>query len=294
MTSSDTPELVLDARAVVGEGPCWDARRQLLYWVDILSHELHIYDPATSTDRAINVGQYVGAVVTRAGGGVMLALHHGFGAFDPDSGQLEIIHDPEAHLPGSRFNDGKCDPAGRFWAGTLPLDNSPEIASLYCLDTDLTVRTMLTGVSNSNGLAWTQDNATMYYIDTPTHQVAAFDYDRTSGEISNRRVAFEVPSESGWPDGMCIDAEGMLWIGVWGGGEVSRWDPTSGSRVGGVRVPATQVTSCAFGGADLDELYITTARMDLDEAALAEQPFAGGLFRARPGVKGLPTFEFAG
>ena len=294
MTSSDAIELVLDARAVVGEGPSWDARRQVLYWVDILSHELHIYDPAKNADRAFNVGQYVGAVAPRAHGGVMLALHHGLGAFDPDSEKLEIIHDPEAHLPGNRFNDGKCDPAGRFWAGTLPLDNAPEKASLYCLDTDLTVRTMLTGVSNSNGLAWSQDGATMYYIDTPTLQVAAFDYDLASGAISNRRVAINIPTELGFPDGMCIDAEGMLWIGVWGSEEVSRWDPVSGRRVGGVRVPATQVTSCCFGGAELDELYITTASMALDEAALADQPLAGGLFRARPGVKGLPTFEFAG
>ena len=168
-------ELVLDAKATLGEGAIWHAPSQRLYWVDIEGEKVHAFHPADGTDVSYDVGQMVGTVVPRSSGGLMLAVHHGFAAFDPESGELTIIHDPERHLTDNRFNDGKCDPAGRFWAGTMSLIRQPESGSLYCMETDLSVRQMLTGVTTSNGIVWSLDQSTMYYVDTGTRQVAAFD-----------------------------------------------------------------------------------------------------------------------
>lgn len=286
-------ELILDARAELGEGALWDARRQVLYWVDILKNALHVYDPLAQADRVIDVGQYVGTVVPRRAGGVMLALQHGFASLDLETEELDLIHDPEPHLPGNRFNDGKCDPAGRFWAGTMALDFTPNVGSLYRLDPDFSVRVMLGDVTISNGIVWSPDHTTMYYIDTPTRQVDAFDYDVETGQIENRRAVVRVPEEMGIPDGMAIDSEGMLWVAQWEGYGVSRWDPATGRLLQSVDVPVGQVTSCAFGGENLDQLYITTARVELSADQLKAQPLAGGLFRADVGVTGLPAFEFA-
>jgi sugar lactone lactonase YvrE len=289
---SQSTELVFDAKAAVGEGALWDAKRQVLYWVDILNNRVHVYDPATQQDRTIIVDQYVGTVVPRRSGGLMLAVHHGFASLDLETEHLEIIADPEYHLPGNRFNDGKCDPAGRFWAGTTALDGTPNVCSLYRLDADHSVHKMLDGVTVSNGIVWTPDK--MYYIDTPTGQVDAFDYDATTGEIGHRSVAIRVLAEMGYPDGMTIDSEGMLWVALWEGGGVSRWDPTDGRLLQTIDLPAANVTSCAFGGENLDQLYITTARYGLSADQLEKQPLAGGLFRANVGVTGLPAFEYAG
>ncbi len=287
-------ELVLDVRATLGEGPVWHAGGQRLYWVDIEPGVLHCYSPADGTDRAFELGQMVGAVVPRRRGGVMVAMQHGFAAFDLETGTLTPWVDPESHLPRNRFNDGKCDPAGRFWAGTISLDRQRGAASLYCLEPDGRVRRRWPDVTNSNGITWSLDATVMYYIDTPTQRVTAFDYDLATGEIANPRTVITISPDAGKPDGMTVDAQGMLWIALWDGGCVTRWDPSSGARLETIRVPARRVTACAFGGAQLDELYITTARTGLDAAELEREPAAGGLFRTRPGVTGLSAFEFAG
>jgi sugar lactone lactonase YvrE len=287
-------QLALDAKATLGEGPCWDARRRSLYWVDIEENKLHRYDPAKGEDRAFQVGQPVGAAVVRESGGVLLALQQGFYAFDPDTETIAHLSDPELHLPENRFNDGKVDPAGRFWAGTMAMCEAPDCGSLYRLDTDLTVHRKIESVSISNGLAWSPDERVMYYVDSPTRVVAAFDYDKDSGEIANRRVVIQIPDGMGFPDGMCIDEEGMLWIALWDGAMVGRWNPANGELLGKIPLPVSRPTSCVFGGEDLDELYITSARTRLDEKTLAAQPFAGGLFKCRPGVRGGPAWNFAG
>jgi sugar lactone lactonase YvrE len=308
MSMPNEAELVIDAHADLAEGAIWDSKNALLYWVNINGHEVHVYDPATDTDRAINVGEPVGTVVARASGGVMLALKSGFAHLDLDTEELTRVCDPEGHNPDLRFNDGKCDPAGRFWAGTITGRDKPGIASLFCLSPDLTARQMLTGVTNSNGICWSLDEATMYYIDTPTRTVAAFDYDKTTGEIGNRRVVVEVPEDMGHPDGMTIDAEGMLWVAHWGGWSVNRWDPNTGAHLDAIALPASNVSSCAFGGAGecscdrsgghsapvLDTLYITTAREHLGPGDIEKQPHSGGVFKATPGVRGVPAFEFVG
>ncbi|NUQ66630.1 MAG: SMP-30/gluconolactonase/LRE family protein [Pirellulales bacterium] len=286
-------ELLLDARAVLGEGALWDASRRRLLWVDIEGREVHIFDPAGGDDVAIDVGQEVGTVVPRARGGLVLGLRRGIALLDPASRELTMLADPESHLPDNRFNDGKCDPAGRFWAGTISHRRQPD-AALYRLDPDLSVRRVLEGVVNSNGLAWSLDARAMYYIDTGTHRIDAFGYDRDTGAIRNRRTVVDVPDAMGKPDGMTIDADGMLWVAHWGGGRVNRWDPGTGRLLSTVLVPASRTTSCAFGGPDLATLYITTARTGMTAEALAAEPQAGALFAVRPGVQGLPAFEFAG
>ena len=287
-------ELEFDARATLGEGPCWDAGAQRLYWVDIEQNRLHSYDPATGRDQAIDVGQRIGVAVKRQAGGLVLGLKSGFYAFDPATAALEPLALPEAHLPGNRFNDGKCDPAGRFWAGSLPLAEDHPGGSLYCLDVDLTVTRKIENITVSNGLAWSGDHRTMYFIDSPTRVVEAFDYDPATGAIANRRTVISIPGGWGYPDGMTINAENMLWVALWDGWAVTRWNPATGELIDKLALPVARVTSCAFGGPELDTLYITSARSRLSPEQLARQPLAGALFRCRPGVRGLEAWEFAG
>jgi len=287
-------ELILDAKAILGEGPLWHARTQRLFWVDIEGHVVHVFDPATGRDRVIDVGQKVGAVVVRRQGGLVLAVHRGFATLDLDTERVTLLSQPEPHLPDNRFNDGKCDPAGRFLAGTMSLTRKPGTANLWRLDPDLSVHHVLGGVTTSNGIVWSLDQRTMYYIDTPTRQVAAFDYDVDTGRLTNRRAVAVFPEGAGSPDGMAIDARGMLWIAHFRGGRVSRWNPDNGTMLQAIDFPVKKVSACAFGGANLDELYVTTARIELTDDELRNQPYAGGLFRVRPGVPGVASFEFIG
>jgi sugar lactone lactonase YvrE len=297
------PELLLDARADLGEGPAWDARRGCLYWVDIRAGNLHAFDPAEKSDRCLNLGEPVGCVAPRRSGGLVLALHSGFASLDlpngsplalgDGSGVRGIVH-PEPHLPGNRFNDGKCDPAGRFLAGTMDDAEEGASGSLYSLSPDGALQTLLTGVRISNGLTWSPDGRIFYYIDTPTRQVTAFDYDLSNGTIAGSRPAVVVPPGMGWPDGMTSDAEGMLWIAMWGGAQLTRWDPGTGRLLETISFPALNVSSCAFGGPDLDELFVTSARKGMSAPQLGEYPYSGGLFRLQPGVQGMPAFAFGG
>lgn len=287
-------ELLVDAHAQVGEGPLWDEEKQVLYWVDILSSLLFIYDPATGENEAIDVGQHVGTVVTRASGGLMLAVPDGFASFDLEKRELTLVASPEAHIPGNRFNDGKCDPGGRFWAGSMSYENPKDSGSLYRLDTDMSVHKMFGGVAISNGIIWSLDHTTMYYIDTLRKNVRAFDYANATGDISNERVIVDWPEDVGLPDGMAIDSEGMLWVAHYGGSCVSRWDPDGGALLERIELPVTQVTACAFGGPNLDTLYITSAAQQLDATALAREPHAGGLFSINTPYQGVPSFRFEG
>ena len=223
---SDTVELVLDARSVLGEGAIWDEEKQVLYWVDIDPGLVHVYDPATRKNRTLQVGQPVGTVVPRASGGLMLAVRDGFMSLDLETGRTELVAIPSGHNPENKFNDGKCDPAGRFWAGTV--ETPSRKGALFRLDRDLSVHQMVDGVGCSNGLAWSLDKKTMYYIDTPTMKIEGFDYDLVTGAISNRRTIVSVAEEHGLPDGMTIDAEGKLWVAHWDGWCVCRWDPDHG------------------------------------------------------------------
>ena len=278
-------DLVLDAHAEVGEGPAWDAAGRRLLWVDITGSKVHIYNPLSGVDRSIDVGQHVGAAAPRAAGGLMLALRGSFGVLDLESEAVSIVADTEAANPANRMNDGKCDRAGRFWAGSMNYAETGNEGSLYRLDHDHSVVRVLLGVGLSNGLGWSPDDRLMYHIDSLASTVSVYDFDAESGSIANGRPLILVPAEHGVPDGMTVDAEGCLWVAFWGGGAVRRYAP-DGSLMDEVRLPVRQVTSCSFGGEDQGDLYITSATRGLSAGELAEQPGAGGVFRCRPGVTG--------
>lgn len=289
-----TVELLLDAKAKLGEGALWDEREGLLYWLDITDGKLHRYHPAISENQTFNIGQYTGAVVLRESGGLILAVKDGFAACNLETGALTMINAVESHLPGNRFNDGKIDPGGRFWAGTMALDMSPGHGSLYRLDTDGSVKKMRQNISISNGIVWTQDHKTMYYIDSIPRTITAFDYDVTTGEISNERLAIHVPDDMGYPDGMAIDSEDMLWVAHYAYGAVVRWNPSTAKVLQEIKLPCRRVTSCAFGGENLDQLYITTSWENASENERQREPLAGGLFLAQPGVIGQISYRYRG
>ncbi|HEX6356158.1 SMP-30/gluconolactonase/LRE family protein [Actinophytocola sp.] len=279
-------QVVLAAQAQLGEGPVWDARSSTLRWVDIERGEVHRFDPASGTDTFFEVGEAVGTVAVRAAGGLVLATRTGLCTCLDDGGRRTLLHEVDTDPPGGRFNDGKADPWGRFWAGTMGEDGVDGAGALYRLDPDHTLHQVVTGVSISNGLGWSPDGTTMYYADTETGGVDAFDHDPSSGTLTRRRRLIDI--DRGWPDGLTVDAEGCLWVALWDGWGVRRHTP-DGTLLTTVDVPAQRVTSCAFGGSTL---YITTARTGLHD--FADQPNAGSLFACQPGVAGLPAGEWAG
>lgn len=291
-TTTMEAKLLFENTALLGEGPIWNHETQQLYWIDIEKRQLHLYTPETNEDNFFSTGERVGTVVPIESGGALVALENGLHSMDLQDGELTFIANP---LEDSiRFNDGKCDPLGRLWVGSMHLQGKKGAASLYMMDQNQQITQKLDSVTISNGIIWSLDNSTMYYIDTPTRQVKAFDYDIESGEISSPRVVINVPQENGAPDGMTIDEEGMLWIGHWGGGMVGRYNPETGEMVQKIEVPALNVTACAFGGENLDKLYITTATIGMSEEQMEEYPQAGGLFVAEPGVKGVPADFYRG
>ncbi|HEV3139391.1 MAG TPA: SMP-30/gluconolactonase/LRE family protein [Vicinamibacterales bacterium] len=288
--------VALDARAELLEGPVWDPAAACLYFVDILAGRVHRFDPATNVCRAYEIGASVvsvGAVALTDSDDLVLAVRDGFARLNPATGAVSHIAGVEADRPNQRMNDGKCDPAGRFWAGTMALDETPGAGSVYRLDRGGCVQTMLGGVTISNGLDWSADARAMYYIDSPTRRVDVFDFDLASGAIAHRRPFVRIPDDHGIPDGLTIDADGCVWVALWRGGAVHRYTPDA-SLDAIVRVPTSCPTSCAFGGPDLRDLFITTAAMELSDREREEQPTAGGLFRCRPGVAGRAPHRFRG
>lgn len=286
-------ELLLDARAGLGECPVWEARTQTLYWLDILGQRVHMY--RDGTDRFIQLDELPGCLAPRKNGKLLLALGNAgrlrFADLDPDSAKLHPVFSLEDEPPTNRFNDGKCDPAGRFLAGTMDHSEKESSGSLYSFDGKKNMR-LFTGTRISNGLAWSPDYKTFYYIDTPTRLVQAFDYDLKKGELANPRLAIQIPESLGWPDGMTSDMDGNLWIAMWGGAQVTKWNPNNGKWLDQVSIPAPHTSSCVFGGADMNELLITSARKDLSAGELTKYPHSGGVFRVETNVIGMPSFEF--
>ena len=284
-------ESILHAQAALGEGALWNPETAKLYWVDIEGRALHVFDPATGHDRCYPVGQRIGTVVPRRGGRALVALQNGIHEIDLNTGLLILLANTLSEN-SLRFNDGKCDPAGRFWVGTFDMLLRPHAGTLYRFDPDGSTHVMLRRITNSNGIAWSSDRRTMYYIDTPTLAVQAFDYDHATGSIANPRVVIRFAEAEGWPDGMTIDAEGKLWVARWGGGRVQRHDPATGALLQVVTVPAPFTSSCAFGGPGLETLFITSARGGLTPQQAAEFPLSGDVFAVQPGVAGVPACFF--
>jgi len=287
-------KLLLDTKSELGEGALWDEREGVLYRVDIMGKKLHRYNPSTGVDEVFNVGKHVGTVVLDESGGVLLAVQDGFARFDLETETLEMIATPEQYVDSNRFNDGKVSPDGSFWAGTMAYEGTSYAGNLYRLDPSGNIHLEEPDVTTSNGIVWTEDHKTMYYIDSPTRVVTAFDYDKESGSISNGKIVIRVPDEMGVPDGMTIDSKGQLWIAHWGEGAVVCWCPTTGEKMQEIKVAASHTTSCAFGGADMKTLYITTARVGLSDEQLENEPHAGGLFVFETDVVGLPAYRYKG
>jgi sugar lactone lactonase YvrE len=289
-------ELVADAKALLGEGPIWDERTQTLYWIGIFDKRIY-----AGADLLVELDDFIGCIVPRKSGGLLLALSHAeegylrssFASLDLDSGKLTPLSTLKDEPSNNRFNDGKCDPRGRFIAGTMDMAEKDPCGSLYSFD-GKSVTKLLSDVTISNGLTWSPDYKTFYYIDTSTREIKAFDYDIETGAIANPRLAIRIPESFGWPDGMTSDTQGNLWIAMWGGAQVTKWNPNTGQLLEQVAVPAKNVSSCVFGGKNLNELYITSARKGLDATTLAQYPLTGGLFRLQTKVAGMPTFEFEG
>ncbi|WP_054956789.1 SMP-30/gluconolactonase/LRE family protein [Paenibacillus dakarensis] len=289
MMESSKLECVLRKKAVLGEGPFWESGKERLIWVDIEGKSLHFYNPAASEDKVYPMEKLIGTAVPAADGSYLLALQDGIYRFREEDGTMKHIASPERHIPGNRFNDGKCDPTGRFWLGTLNMEGKSGMASLYRMDADLKITRVETGIGLSNGMGWSPAGDQMYFIDTTAGTVYAYDYRLDTGEISGRRVLLRFSGESGMPDGMTVDADGRLWIAHWGGSRVTCWDPVSFKEQERIELPARLVTSCAFGGDNLEDLYITTAD---DQESGQEDPYGGSLFRIKTGAKGMPAASF--
>ena len=278
-------DLLLDAKATLGEGPAWDSKTQTLYWLDIL--EKRVY---AGTRILAQLDDLIGCLAPCKNGHLILGTRLGFADLNPDSVQLTFLATLDEPLT-NRLNDGKCDSAGRFLAGTMDMNEKDASGSLYSFDGKQVTR-LLKGVRISNGLAWSVDHKTFYYIDTPTREVKAFDYDLATGQIANPRVVVHVPESFGWPDGMTSDNDGNLWIAIWGGAQVTKWNPNTGKLLEQIPVPALHASSCVFGGRDMNELYVTSARLGMSAADLKKYPLSGGLFKVITSVVGMPTFEF--
>jgi len=263
-----------------------------LLWVDITRHLVQWFDPGSDGVKVLDVGRDVGAVAPTTSSGLVAALPGEFALVSPD-GAVRSVARVETDKPGNRMNDGKCDSHGRFWAGTMAYDLTPGAAALYRLNTDCTAEVVVEPVTLSNGIGWSPDDRLMYYIDSTTQRLDVFDFDAPSGELRGRRTVAQIPQGKGMPDGLTIDADGCIWVALWGGGAVWRFTP-DGREDLLIELPVSQVTSCSFGGTDLSDLYITSAAAGLSEEQLAKEPHAGALFRCRPGQQGLPPNRFAG
>jgi L-arabinonolactonase len=275
----------------LGECPLWDEREKMLWWVDSRWPAVKRLDPASGAVMMLVLPEVIGSIAFREKGGLLAATKSGLHFLDPASGALEARANPEAHLPENRFNDGRCDRQGRFWAGTMCDVRRDPTGSLYRFDAELTCTRLRNGIIIPNSLAFSPDGRTMYFADTNRHTIWAYDYDPASGAAANERVFAD--TGAGRPDGSCVDADGCLWNAEYGAWRLVRYTPAGKvDRV--IEVPIANPTCCVFGGEDLGTLYVTTATQRLTPEELAKQPLAGSLLALQAGVRGLPEGRFAG
>ena len=281
----------------LGEGPLWHAAEQALYWVDIELHQIHRYFPATKDHTSTQFSLAVTALGIRKSGGFIAATAKGFGGWDGVSNEIALFSDPESHLPNNRFNDGAVGPSGRFWAGTMyagAQTDTPDPGVLYRLDHNRSVRVIEPGLTISNGLGWSPNGTRFYHTDTLRHTIYVYDFDPSTGEAGNRQVFVHDPEQPGVPDGLTVDNQGFVWIVRWGGWKVTRYDP-DGTPEREIILPVECPTSCTFGGAELNQLYITSAWTALNPEQRAAQPQAGDLFQMEfKDISGLPPHQFLG
>ena len=274
--------------STLGEGPVWHHVEQVFYWIDISGNLLHRLDLSSGKDQSFNMGSMIGAVVPVENGGVVVAMETGIYRFNAPDQFQKLVDFPTDSAPNTRFNDGKCDPSGRLWIGTMDKNAKPHQGKLYRMDHGKLVA-VLENISISNGLGWSPDGQTMYYIDTFEQTVYAFDFDVMHGDISNKRIFITIPESMGSPDGMTVDSTGKLWIALWGGGGVACFDPQTGQLLDRIEVPALNITSCEFGGPDLKTLLITTAKEELNEEQLQKYPLSGQVFYVETILVGIKS-----
>jgi len=287
---------IVDARAELGEATIWDPAAGVLWWIDIWGRRIHRTDPVSGRTDSWETPEYPGCIGLRQGGGLVMTMASGFHFFDPGSGVFTPISDPEAHLPQTRFNDGKPDRQGRFWSGSMfeaPGEPVESIGALYRMDTDLSVHRVIEGIGCANGLAWSPDSKTMYFADSHRPVVRAYDFDATTGAIDNERVFISFPEAGDIADGATVDADGCYWVTITFKGRLDRYDP-EGKRMQSVSLPTDIPTCCEFGGENLDILFVTTAVLRRPPEKLVGQSNPGGLFALDVGVRGLPLPAFQG
>jgi len=283
---------LLGARDQLGEGPHWDHVAEELLRVDITNGRVHAWRPATGATWSLSLEGDVSAVVPRKRGGHVLAVGHEIVLRDAD-GTLRPLVGVERELDDNRFNDCRCDARGRLWAGTMSRSRTPGTAALYRVDPDGACARVLDGTTISNGIGWSPDGERMYFIDSTTQRIDVLDFDADTGTIANRCTLIEIDPRDGLPDGLTVDAEGGIWVALFGGGALRRYD-ADGTLVAAIPLPATNPTCPAFGGPQLDTLYVTSARHRLTPDQLAAEPLAGALLELDPGVRGLPAHRFGG
>ena len=286
-------EVFADLHADVGEAPHWDERTKTLLFVDLTAGVVFRYDQSGAKLVSFPIGQEVGAVVPRRGGGLVLAVRDGIATISDTGEGFELTSPVERDIPGNRMNDAKCDPAGRLFAGTTAFDFSPHSAALYRVEPDWSFERIVRDITQSNGIAWSPGGSRMYFIDSATQGVDVFDFDVGTGSASNRRRLVTIERAHGVPDGMTTDNRGNLWVACFGGAAVRCYSP-DGVQLDEVLFPVNQVTSCTFGGPDLADLYVTSAAYRLSTDQLKKEPHAGATFVSRPGAAGMPASSFAG
>jgi sugar lactone lactonase YvrE len=293
MIGSPSIECIWPAETILGEAPAWCPKERVVYWVDIEGRTILRMDPR-SADRQVFPQDYqFGCIVKRADGGFIAGTNAGLVHLDADLKSSKIFSTPEAEFPNNRFNDGKCDRRGRFWVGSTDMNETEPNGSLYRVNGWGDVLRMLPGVIVSNGLGWSPDDKIMYFTDSGHGVIYALDFDVDTGEVDNRREFARIAPVDGMPDGLAVDAEGFVWGAHWGGWRITRYDPEGRiDRI--IDMPVPQVTSVAFGGDRLDQMFVTTARLGLTEDQLKEAPLSGGLFMIEAGVAGLPEVPYQG
>ncbi len=275
--------------ATLGEGAFWDHKEKLLLWIDINGKKFNSFDPGLNKHIQIDLPKIPGTIVPESKNTAVIALEDGLYRINRNTGDLSFISKPDSLKSNERFNDGKCDPNGRLWVGTMKMQGNTGNSHLYKYEKETGFEIMRDSVRISNGIIWSLTGDKMYYIDTPTSKVVSFDFDKETGNISNEQTVVIVPDSLGHPDGMTIDEEGMLWIALWGGHGIGRFDPATGKLIGKIYVPVKNVTSCAFGGNNLDTLFITTAKWNMENYPEDQKAMAGALFYVVPGVKGIKS-----
>ncbi|HNY45756.1 MAG TPA: SMP-30/gluconolactonase/LRE family protein [Casimicrobium sp.] len=273
-------ELALDARATLGECVRWDEREGLIYWVDIPGQRLHRYNPSTGHNDTMEIGQEIGCFALAETGGFITGLRSGYARIDTFGGTVQRLTSPDYDPAFVRFNDGRCDGAGRFWAGTMWEPRDRPAAHVYCLEADGRFSTKANPITLANGITFSPDNKTFTLADTPNHVLWTFDYDLDTATPSNRRVLRTFDPPQGRPDGACVDAEGNIYLAIFAGARVEKISP-KGELLAVIDLPIPNITCCSFAGDDLQTLYITTARVRMSDEQLAQHPYAGGLFAIR-------------